>query len=168
MTLKAFLHVSSSGRLTDDQILKAAKHVHEKYCETRKKAAIDESTEPWEKLKDTYKNSNLSQVKYMEAILNAVHYGIKEAKGNKQISTPVFTGDEIEKMAEIEHGRWNAEKLSSGWKYGKTRDNDKKYNPSIVSWNELKEEIRQYDRNAVSEFPQLLKDAGFEIYKLKK
>ena len=99
--------------------------------------------------------------------LNSIDYGIREA--NKGIiKLPEFTSDEIEKMAEMEHGRWNAEKLSSGWRYGKERDNIKKLNPFIVPWSELKQNVRQFDRDAVLEFPKILKDAGFETYKIKK
>jgi hypothetical protein len=65
-------------------------------------------------------------------------------------------------MAEIEHGRWNVERLLSYWSLGE-RNIDKKTSPYLVSWSDLPESIRKYDRQAVVEIPNLLKRYGYEI-----
>ncbi|MCK4407037.1 MAG: hypothetical protein KAV44_05125, partial [Bacteroidales bacterium] len=73
----------------------------------------------------------------------------------------------IESMAEMEHGRWNIERLKEGWKYGAKKDTIKKISPYLVAWDKLKDDIKKYDIDAVKNFPQILFDAGFEIVNRK-
>jgi hypothetical protein len=68
-------------------------------------------------------------------------------------------------MAELEHGRWNVERLRDGWRFGKPRDDSRKLHDCLVPWNELPEEIKRYDRDAVRAFPEILAQAGLEIYR---
>jgi hypothetical protein len=66
-------------------------------------------------------------------------------------------------MAELEHGRWNVERLRDGWRYGKQRDDSRKTHDCLVSWQELSDDIKRYDRNAVRAFPETLAKAGLEV-----
>ena len=117
---------------------------------------------PWDQLDDTFKKANLEQAEYSIKILEAA--GFKVRKGN---GTPPFFGklkdSEIECMAEIEHGRWNMERLRDGWRYGKIRDDSKKIHDCLVPWTELPEEIKHYDREIVRAFPSILAQAGLEM-----
>jgi hypothetical protein len=72
----------------------------------------------------------------------------------------------METMAEIEHGRWNAERLAAGWRYGRERDHDRKISPYLVSWTDLPPEIKQYDRDFITGLPAVLASAGLEVYRL--
>jgi hypothetical protein len=74
-----------------------------------------------------------------------------------------FTDIEVERMAELEHGRWNVERLRDGWRYGKQRDDSRKTHDCLVSWQELSDDIKRYDRNAVRAFPETLAKAGLEV-----
>jgi len=74
-----------------------------------------------------------------------------------------FTDPEVELMAEMEHARWNVERLRNGWRYGKERDNDRKIHNCLVSWNDLAERIKHYDRETVRAFPAILAKAGLEV-----
>ena len=47
----------------------------------------------------------------------------------------------------MEHDRWNDERRKAGWKLGAKKDTDNKITPYLVSWDELAEDIREYDRN---------------------
>ncbi len=67
-------------------------------------------------------------------------------------------------MAAMEHGRWNIERTRAGWKLG-PRDPDAKVTPYLVAWEEVPEKIKGYDRDAVNEFPVVLANAGFEIFR---
>ena len=79
----------------------------------------------------------------------------------------MFTDDEIEKMAEIEHNRWNWQKRLQGWKYkAGPKDMKNKTNPSLVPWAQLPDNIKEYDRETVRLIPELLAKANFEIYKI--
>lgn len=49
-------------------------------------------------------------------------------------------------LAEMEHDRWNADRLRNGWAYAPGEKNiDKKTSPYIVPWEDLSEEIRELD-----------------------
>jgi hypothetical protein len=75
---------------------------------------------------------------------------------------------QIESLAEREHARWNVERLIAGWVYGPTADKDKKISPYLVPWDELPDQIREYDREPVRAIPRMLAAAGFELQPLKK
>lgn len=68
-------------------------------------------------------------------------------------------------MAELEHGRWNVERHRNGWRFSRARDDARKLHDSLVPWENLPEDIRQYDRNAVRAFPDILAAAGYEVVK---
>ena len=63
----------------------------------------------------------------------------------------------------MEHGRWVVERLADGWKLSKTRDVAKKTSPYLVPWTELPEDIKERDRKAVRQIPELLAQVGCEI-----
>jgi hypothetical protein len=74
-----------------------------------------------------------------------------------------FTDDEVERMAEMEHGRWNVERLRDSWRYGKVRDDSRKIHNYLVSWKDLDEGIKHDDRKAVRACPAILAKAGLEV-----
>jgi len=69
-------------------------------------------------------------------------------------------------MARMEHDRWVAEKFLQGFSFG-PRDVHRKTSPYLVPWEDLTEDIKDFDRKAVREISELLAGAGFEIYRLK-
>ena len=69
-------------------------------------------------------------------------------------------------MAELEYGRWNNERLQDGWRYGKTKDEDRKLSPFLVCWKDLSDGdngVKKYDRTAVGAFPKILAKAGWRF-----
>jgi len=74
-----------------------------------------------------------------------------------------FTRDEIEVMAEKEHARWNVERLRDGWRWGETKDVTNKVSPYIVSWAELPEDVKEWDRETVRKIPEFLAKVGLEV-----
>jgi len=68
---------------------------------------------------DHYKNynSNRQQVACSVEILCQAGFRIEPAPAGEDFSDPGFTPEEIEFMAEMEYGRWNEERLRSGWYY---------------------------------------------------
>jgi len=69
-------------------------------------------------------------------------------------------------MAEMEHGRWNVERLLDGWTFGEKRDHQKKKSPYLVPWPDLPDDIKKYDRDAVKGIPGKLKKLNYEIIPL--
>jgi hypothetical protein len=144
-----------------------AKAIHERYRKDNagKRAAKDPAMAGWAALDEGLKESNRRQADHIPAKLKAVGCDFAPASG--QASPAKFAAAEVETMARLEHERWVAEKHLAGFTAG-ARDNAAKTSPYLVPWDELDEKIRDIDRQAVREIPELLASAGFEIYRLKK
>lgn len=122
---------------------------------------------PWAKLDNTFKTANLEQAKYTVQILEACGFEVRPAKdpANPLIFSD-FETEEIEKMAELEHGRWNEERLRNGWRPGTPRDDKKKIHDCLIPWAILpdgEDGVKKYDRSSVRMFPEILAQAGLEI-----
>lgn len=115
----------------------------------------------WNELPSDLKNSNLNQIDHLEEKLHLVGMKLRKATPDK-VSLIKFSEDQIEKMAESEHGRWNYERLRAGWVLGE-RDVTAKKSPYLVSWLELPEEVKEWDRQPIAALPSLLKNLGYEI-----
>jgi len=121
--------------------------------------------QPWPELAETFKKANFEQAAYSVDILAAAGFGVRKPDGALRIFTD-FTEEEVERMAEMEHGRWNVERLHDGWRYGKNRDDACKIHDCLVPWHDLPEGIKPYDRKSVRKFPEILAKASLEVYRL--
>jgi hypothetical protein len=121
----------------------------------------DPSSVPWEQLPEYLKESNRRQADDIYPKLRRIGCKVADADGRKAVKM-TFTEAEIELMAEMEHGRWNAERLLGGWKRG-SRDIDNKTSPYIVPWPELDDDIKKWDRETVRKIPEFLAKAGLEV-----
>jgi len=74
-----------------------------------------------------------------------------------------FTKGEVEIMAEMEHARWNVERLLDGWRWGEKRNVTKKISPYLVPWLELSDDVREWDRQTVRKIPEFLAKIGLEV-----
>ena len=169
-TLKAFVHMGRFMKtaISPENREKAARAGHEKYRQKQLQDMMSTSKGSpsllaWGELPESLKDSNRSQVDYMESILRAVGLRARK-KAIAHIRSYKFSEYETEIMAEMEHGRWNVERLMDGWGRGEQKDVWNKTSPYIVPWDNLDEAIKEYDRDAVSAFPEILKALGYEIY----
>jgi ppGpp synthetase/RelA/SpoT-type nucleotidyltranferase len=164
-SIRAFI-ADSEPHLPEAIVRKMAEALHVRYL-ANNQHKIPKNLQPWKNLDKTYVNANSKQARYAIRILEAAGFGVRKAKGRPNASIQ-FTKKEIEKMAELEHGRWNVERLREGWRYGLAKDEVKHLNPCIVPWTDkarLPESIKNYDRDAVKLFPEILAKADFEIYR---
>ena len=141
--------------------------VHETYRENQKniKPADDPAMLPWPELAENIKESNRQQADHILDKLRAIGCGIRPMTGDEP--APIeFDEDEIEIMAVMEHDRWMAERRLDGWVYGLERDHDRNTSPSLVPYDELPEDVKDYDRRAVRAIPEILALAKFEVYRL--
>lgn len=163
MTVRAF--IGSGDPKLEESIREAlAKEIHEVYCLTKQKnlRAIDPAMTDWEKLPGNLKESNAQQADHIFEKLRHIGCKVQKVTGRK-IRVISFNKDEVELLAEMEHGRWNVERLFDGWTWGEKRDVAKKKSPYLVSWLELPEEVRELDRETVRKIPELLAKVGLEI-----
>ena len=160
-TVRAFVHAPRTDDVIKHESLeKMAMALHDEYIKISA-SRLPENMKPWQMLGDTFKTANREQAGYAVQILKAGGFAVRKASGSCLAID--FTPEEIERMAEWEHGRWNMERLSDGWRSGPVRDDKRKVHDCIVPWNELPPAMKEYDRNAVRAFPLLLAEAGLEV-----
>ncbi|MEN6290994.1 MAG: RyR domain-containing protein, partial [Methanobacterium sp.] len=128
------------------------------------KSLDDPSVQPWDELNETLKSSYLMQAQHIPEKLQKLHYNIR--KVNDEPKYFKFSDEEIEILAEMEHERWFREKMEDGWTYNHEIDNELKNSPYLVPWEDLPDNIKEFDRDSVREIPEILKKAGFEIYSI--
>jgi voltage-gated potassium channel Kch len=141
-----------------------ARALHRTYLNAHPDRApeADPVRRPWAQLPETLRESNRD---------HAAHIGIKLAAVGRSIGPLTdwdaagrpFTDDEVEVMARLEHDRWVAERRRGGWRPG-PRDPQRRTTPYLVPWEELAEEIREYDRLFVRQLPRLLASVGLEAH----
>jgi hypothetical protein len=159
MTLRAFLQQASPA-LTDGRLEAAAQTIHEQFLAENRYKNPDPAMKPWADLRDDFKNSNRLQASRIAAFLERIGYRLEPAEGPKPIT---LSNEDIEQLAEMEHGRWIIERLQSGWHYDSKRDPAKKLSPYLVPWSKLSDKVKGYDRNAVASWPSVMAQAGLSI-----
>ena len=145
-----------------------ARAVHDDYV-TRRRANGDLAEEdpalaPWENLLPDFKNSSRDQANNIYAKLREVGCDL-EPSYTLEPSSFEFTAGEIERLSKMEHGRWMAERTKAGWTLGPTRDPLRKQSPDLVPWDELTEESREKDREAIRRIPTLARLAGLDVHR---
>lgn len=149
--------------MPDDLLEAVARAVHEGYRadQADRKPPDDPAMAAWEELPEHLRESNRSQATDIFEKLRAIGCAVHQADDG-EIALVSFTTAEIERLAEMEHDRWNAERLADGWTLGE-RDVLAKTSPYLVSWDELPEDVREWDREAVRRIPELLAGVRVEI-----
>lgn len=141
----------------------AGRVVHAKYVSEQTKDTLLQNLLPWENLGVELRYSNLHQAAYAAEILRKCGFRVEPSSSGTARNPVDFTDKDIERMAEMEHGRWNAERLRDGWRWGPRKDIPGKISPWLVPWAELPETIRGYDRSAAKEWPKVLAEAGWRV-----
>jgi hypothetical protein len=161
-TVRAFLggHRSELDDLTIETLARAT---HELY---RERIAISTSTDPslqaWEQLAETLRASNRDQARHHAALLELVVCTLVPV-ADRPVASVTFSDDEVERMAIAEHGRWTADRLLDGWRWGPERDVEHRTSPYLVPWDQLTEEVREIDRTFVRQLPSIVAEVDLEV-----
>ena len=81
------------------------------------------------------------------------------------VELPVGLEQLVEKMSKNVHEVWAATRISQGWQYGETRNDQLKTHPCLIPYDELPEEEKVYDRNTCIETLKLIIKLGYKISK---
>lgn len=157
-TVRAFIRLGKPTRLDDAQRETIAIAIHDAYRADQAKRGRrfdDPSMAPWDQLDEGLQDSNRQQGDNIDAMLAAIGYEVCRLGGADPVS---LTPKQIETMSEIEHARWNVERLLNGWRLGE-RDPEKKLSPYLVGWAVLPDDIREWDRETVRRVPEYLVSA---------
>lgn len=168
-TVKTFVQGIPSAKVMDQVHREAlAKDAHEAYRINQKKRHIgrDIAMGEWDELPLDIQNSNINQIDHIEEKLRIMGMRLRKCP-LEQVHLIEFSANEIERMSESEHGRWNLDRLRAGWSLGE-RNLEAKKSPYLVPWLELPDEVKEWDRQAVAALPKMLKEFGYEIVRGEK
>jgi len=68
-----------------------------------------------------------------------------------------------ETLAKNAHDRWAAQRLADGWRYGPTRNDERKEHPCLVPYESLPESEKTYDRTVALETLRVLVALGYVL-----
>ena len=112
-------------------------------------------------LPDDLKYSNMRQAQNIFNLVQAAGFELRPAKGEGALSE--FPPEVVEALARMEHDSWMAERKASGWKLG-ARDVEAKTSPYLVDYDELPDDVKELDRDAVRNIPALAARIGMGVY----
>ncbi len=155
--------------LSDEMRERVAEAIHEAYRKTQQFAAApkDPAMKPWDALDEHLKESNRGQADDIGEKLRQINCRMVKVEG-RDPALATFTDNEIDTMAQMEHGRWNAQKLLDGWRYGHVKDAQARTNPCIRKWDELPEAEQKKDIATVRSIPRFLAAIGCEVQRLAR
>jgi len=70
-----------------------------------------------------------------------------------------------EQLAKNTHEVWASQRIVDGWRWGASRDDQRKEHPCLVPYEELPESEKQYDRNTAMETLKAIVAMGYRIAK---
>jgi hypothetical protein len=71
-----------------------------------------------------------------------------------------------ELIARSVHDHWSLKRFSEGWTYGEKRDDLRKKHPSLISYEELAESEKEYDRTTALQTLMTIVAMGYKIEKV--
>ena len=120
----------------------------EKNAAARKRLkATDASQKDWQDLEEELRESSRLQADDIQRKLRRIGcYMASPREG--AVAVDAFADDESVMLAELEHERFNAERLQRQWRLG-PRAIDKRQSPFLVPWRDLGEDWKKLDVGAV-------------------
>ncbi len=136
---------------------KLAQAYHEVYLEERRNKNTFDDKDPvcqsWEKLALKYRQTNRNLADLIPLKIRSIGCYAQASKKSKLYQVPVV---DVEVLARIEHNRWAADRLLSGWQVGPEKNEELMISPYLVPYDHLAEEIKEYDRIPARVIPKIL------------
>jgi predicted DNA binding CopG/RHH family protein len=144
-----------------------AKLFHHDYCaKDDEKCAANPcrskaiNNKPWEALTEGMRDANRNVTDHFDVKLRAI--GCKALP--KGTAHPVtLTDQEHEILARMEHDRWWADKALAGWTHAPDRNDLQLLHPDMIPYEQLSDEIKQWDRNSVIKMIDILDSEGLVV-----
>jgi hypothetical protein len=153
--------------LLDGEGDRLAQTIHEHYTDSIAAQGRDPGSEPagrpWSRLAGTYRDANRRQADHLGAKLAVTDCA---AVPEERVESFAFAPREAERLAQIEHLRWSADRYLDGWTYAPKRDNALKHHPQLIPYPELSEPMKDLDRYAVRGVPALLARSGLGVVRV--
>jgi hypothetical protein len=68
-----------------------------------------------------------------------------------------------EALARNAHEIWARQRMNEGWRYGSSRDDQRKEHPCLVPYEQLPESEKEYDRRTAMESIKMIQALGYRI-----
>lgn len=152
---------------TDEIISRLAPAIHENWrAIDRAEGRTTPYDMPFEDLPPDIKRANVAAARRIPKIIALV--GLKVVD---QGSTPLAEHNKarahllshLEALAEEEHNRWMAERISEGWRYAEQRNDELYLHNCLLPYNELREPDKEKDRASIRNYPVVVNKAGYEL-----
>ena len=150
-----------------------ARAAHELFCEglveqgytyaaaTDRKQRTHRALVDYAELDETLKESNRETVRDIPNKLAAAGYAMLPARSNEPPFS--FSGQDLERLARMEHERWLGVLRRSGREPATDLDQENMEHPALAAWEELDEDEREKDRQMVRAIPKILARAGYAV-----
>jgi voltage-gated potassium channel Kch len=143
-----------------------ARAIHRDYVRQQRAAGQTPQTNPalrdWDELDQAIKERNRHQAAHLGTKLDSVGCDIEP--WTDWDSEPVmFSKEEVEALAGMEHERWCREREAEGWIYAPQRDDARRRSPYLLPWSELPETVKDWNRSTARSLPDFVARAGFVI-----
>jgi uncharacterized membrane protein len=161
--------------LSDYTITQVTEHlaqaIHDAYTRAVHAASLDAATgkgaasgsglslRPWDELPEKLKESNRAQARQFGEKLAMI--GCVMVPAFDPAITFAFAEQEVQLLARLEHERWVAEQMAQASLHG-SGPQDRSH-PDLVPWEELSDEARAKNVQAVRSIPVILASLGFQV-----
>ncbi len=143
-----------------------ARAVHEEYLRYCQRRGISADRTAalcgWDDLPPDLKDANRAQAEDIVRKLQRIGCRIEPLRSSSD-GPRELSPEEVERLAKREHSRWARERIQAGWSYARESDYQRKEHSCLVPWEDLSEEERDKDRNAVRRIPEILYAAGLAV-----
>ncbi|MDO8605584.1 MAG: RyR domain-containing protein [Phaeospirillum sp.] len=136
-----------------------ARTIHETYLS---EVSEGPSAVQWEVLDETYRESCRRQADHIHVKL--ARLGLVVQSG-ADLSALDPTDEQVEDLSRLEHWRWCVDRWLDGWTLGAAKDIAARTSPHLRPYDELSEEIKEFDRRAVRNMRNLLERTGLGVGK---
>jgi ppGpp synthetase/RelA/SpoT-type nucleotidyltranferase len=166
-SLRAFIDMTPRSNFNDAEIKLLAEQADASYhvvVHEQTRRAWDRKLAADPSLARTFSLSNISQIEHITTKLARIGLKPIKAADPTTIVPMEFNPQQVELLAEMEHGRWVAERTLAGWRLGPS-DDARKLRPQLVAWSDptLSNDEREKDRAAVRAIPKMLAAVGYRI-----
>lgn len=70
-------------------------------------------------------------------------------KGHNPSPALIATEEDLHALSVLEHERWMADRRLNGWRHGQTRNNDQRFHPDLIQFDNLPAASQAFDRRLV-------------------
>ncbi|RHZ65258.1 hypothetical protein CDV55_107353 [Aspergillus turcosus] len=164
---KTFIQYLNGIPLPEQLRERLAQEIHAVYLGVRATTATESEIaelRPWHEADEELRESSRAHADMIPSKLREIGCFLAERQEHRE-PVRAFTARQIERLGEIEHDRWNTERLQNQWRCGEERNITKRSSPFLVPWSDLEQKWRDIDCAIVASYPQILPET-YAIYPL--